>query len=123
MKHRIRHHDHPGRFAFAGTALAEAWWDDGGWQNCVGRWAVVVIHPGTSAPSGRWQILGGVGVERHTSLSKARRQVERHNRRMMFDQPVVAFLARWRRDLSGSWLDGESPGLARLIAQRYRPVV
>jgi hypothetical protein len=118
MKHRVRHADHPGVVARAGTDLAAEMWNDGGWQTCVGRWAVILVIPGTYAPGKQCFIYASIGVERHTSLSKARRSVAHHNKRTLFDQPVQAFLVRWRRDLGGSVLDGEATGVWRHLRQR-----
>lgn len=119
MKHRVRNHDHPGVVARAGTDLAAELWNDGGWQTCVGRWAVIVIVPGTIHLSERRVgVYPSVSVERHTSLSKARHSVAYNSRKTLFDQPVIAFLVRWRRDLSGSVLDGEATGVWRHLKQR-----
>lgn len=118
MKHRIRNRDRPGVVARAGTDLAAELWNDGGWQTCVGRWAVIVILPGTLTPGKRFGVYASAHVERHTSLSRARHRIALHNSKTLFDQPVIAFLARWRRDLSGSVLDGEATGVWRHLKQR-----
>lgn len=84
MKHRVKL---DGRWARAGSALAEQLWADGGVRSSVGRWLVAMYMP----PSGPWAVRTWAAA-RFTS----RRRAVAHARRRRA-QGFKVTLCRWRR--------------------------
>lgn len=78
---------------------ADEYWAEGGWQTCVGRWAVVWAMPGSYGE--QWAVFPSLLVARFSSKRRAEGYA-RHRRSQAHDFNGPNFRARvirWRRDL------------------------